>query len=113
MNHLHSTKMEQCSGSASLSALSNSHRTKQQLNNGNIYNSFRSNKSTGREQSVSSLNPAPITKQWKKVNAQFHVKYAGGESMREGFCRHCTISLHLEQLPSVQISNWDVLSAEM
>lgn len=100
-----------------------SSKGRQQLNNGicqnssNIYNSFRSNKSITKSDQLSipsdATNSSTNTKHWKKVDAKFHIKYAGGEAMREGYCRQCTIAINLEQLPSVQISNWDVLPAEM
>lgn len=98
-----------------------SNKGRQQLNNGicrsssNISNSFRSNKSiTKSDQLINTSNDTNSnTKYCKKVDAQFHIKYAGGEAMREGFCRQCIIAFNLEQLPSVQISNWDVLPAEM
>ncbi|XP_067624858.1 protein brunelleschi isoform X2 [Eurosta solidaginis] len=47
------------------------------------------------------------------VEAQFRVKYSGGEGMQEGYCRQCAISFNLELLPSAQITSWDVLPAEI
>ncbi|XP_036344710.1 protein brunelleschi-like isoform X1 [Rhagoletis pomonella] len=47
------------------------------------------------------------------VEAQFRIKYSGGEGMQEGYCRQCAISFNLELLPSAQITSWDVLPAEI
>ena len=49
----------------------------------------------------------------RQLEAQMRIKYSGGEGMQEGYCRQCAISFNLELMPSAQITNWDVLSAEM
>ncbi|XP_061511655.1 protein brunelleschi isoform X1 [Anopheles gambiae] len=49
----------------------------------------------------------------RQLDAQLRFKYSGGEGMQEGFCRQCAISFNVELLPSAQITNWDVLSAEI
>uniref|UniRef100_A0A182SDB6 Uncharacterized protein n=1 Tax=Anopheles maculatus TaxID=74869 RepID=A0A182SDB6_9DIPT len=49
----------------------------------------------------------------RQLDAQLRFKYSGGEGLQEGFCRQCAISFNVELLPSAQITNWDVLSAEM
>uniref|UniRef100_A0A182IYU7 NIK and IKK(beta) binding protein n=1 Tax=Anopheles atroparvus TaxID=41427 RepID=A0A182IYU7_ANOAO len=47
------------------------------------------------------------------LDAQLRFKYSGGEGLQEGYCRQCAISFNVELLPSAQITNWDVLSAEI
>uniref|UniRef100_A0A182RGD0 NIK and IKK(beta) binding protein n=1 Tax=Anopheles funestus TaxID=62324 RepID=A0A182RGD0_ANOFN len=49
----------------------------------------------------------------RQLDAQLRFKYSGGEGLQEGFCRQCAISFNVELLPSAQITNWDVLSAEI
>uniref|UniRef100_A0A182QUW4 NIK and IKK(beta) binding protein n=1 Tax=Anopheles farauti TaxID=69004 RepID=A0A182QUW4_9DIPT len=49
----------------------------------------------------------------RQLDAQLRFKYSGGEGMQEGFCRQSAISFNVELLPSAQITNWDVLSAEI
>ncbi|ETN60672.1 NIK and IKK{beta} binding protein [Anopheles darlingi] len=49
----------------------------------------------------------------RQLDAQLRFKYSGGEGLQEGYCRQCAISFNVELLPSAQITNWDVLSAEI
>ncbi|XP_053674942.1 protein brunelleschi [Anopheles nili] len=49
----------------------------------------------------------------RQLDAQLRFKYSGGEGLQEGFCRQSAISFNVELLPSAQITNWDVLSAEL
>ncbi|XP_058058745.1 protein brunelleschi isoform X2 [Anopheles bellator] len=49
----------------------------------------------------------------RQLDAQLRFKYSGGEGLQEGHCRQCAISFNVELLPSAQITNWDVLSAEI
>uniref|UniRef100_A0A1S4J791 Uncharacterized protein n=2 Tax=Culex quinquefasciatus TaxID=7176 RepID=A0A1S4J791_CULQU len=49
----------------------------------------------------------------RQLEAQLRFRYSGGEGLQEGFCRQCAISFNVELLPSAQITNWDVLSAEI
>lgn len=49
----------------------------------------------------------------RQLEAQLRFKYSGGEGLQEGYCRQCAISFNVELLPSAQITNWDVLSAEI
>lgn len=44
---------------------------------------------------------------------QLRLRYAGGAGLSEGYCRQCAIAFNLEFLPSAQVTNWDVLPAEM
>jgi trafficking protein particle complex subunit 9 len=40
-------------------------------------------------------------------------KYSGGIGFNEDYCRHCALLFHVELIPSLQITNWDVLPAEV
>ncbi|XP_037957799.1 protein brunelleschi [Teleopsis dalmanni] len=84
--------------------------------------SFRSSASgtttvTGGGHSLATLSlpqsGANINQYAQHIEAQFRIKYSGGEGLLEGYCRQCAISFNLELLPSAQITNWDVLPAEV
>lgn len=82
--------------------------------------SFRSANSAnvgGQPTSLAALSlpqPGSNSSQYSQhVEAQFRIKYSGGEAMEAGYCRQCAISFNLELLPSAQITSWDVLPAEM
>lgn len=49
----------------------------------------------------------------RQIEAQMRFSYSGSSALKSGFCRECSVNLNLELLPSVQITNWDVLPAEM
>lgn len=51
--------------------------------------------------------------QTRQVEAQLKFRYSGGNGLIEGFCRECAIALTLEFLPSIQVTSWDVLPAEV
>ncbi|XP_011210038.2 protein brunelleschi [Bactrocera dorsalis] len=80
--------------------------------------SFRSSTSGGAP-SLAALSLPPAGTQGsthgygQHVEAQFRVKYSGGEAMQQGYCRQCAISFNIELLPSAQITSWDVLPAEI
>lgn len=59
---------------------------------------------------VSNVRPFQLT---QNIEAQLRLKYSGGEALVAGYCRQCAVSFNLELLPSVQITSWDVLPAEM
>lgn len=46
------------------------------------------------------------------VEASVQFKYSGGKGMAEGYCRISSVFISLEILPSLQVTNWDVLPAE-
>ncbi|XP_057664018.1 protein brunelleschi isoform X1 [Diorhabda carinulata] len=46
------------------------------------------------------------------IEAQLKLKYSGSEGLSAEYCRSCSVLLMLEMLPSLQITNWDVLPAE-
>ncbi|XP_063698360.1 protein brunelleschi [Culicoides brevitarsis] len=48
----------------------------------------------------------------RQIEAQLRFSYSGSAALKAGFCRECSTNLHLELIPSAQISNWDVLPAE-
>lgn len=51
--------------------------------------------------------------QTRSLDAQIKFRYSGGTAQVEGFCRECAIALNLELLPSIQVTSWDVLPAEV
>ncbi|KZC10481.1 Protein brunelleschi [Dufourea novaeangliae] len=46
------------------------------------------------------------------VEGQLKIKYSGGAGLAAGYCRTSSVFVTIEMLPSVQITNWDVLPAE-
>lgn len=51
--------------------------------------------------------------QTRTLDAQLKFRYSGGNAHTEGFCRECTMALNVELLPSIQVTSWDVLPAEV
>lgn len=51
--------------------------------------------------------------QTRQLEAQLKFRYSGGNAQTEGFCRECALALTLELLPSIQVTSWDVLPAEV
>lgn len=51
--------------------------------------------------------------QTRSLDAQLKFRYSGGNAHTEGFCRECSLALNLELLPSIQVTSWDVLPAEV
>ncbi|XP_058454101.1 protein brunelleschi [Malaya genurostris] len=86
--------------------------TNTQRRNDPLTSSFRSSHSG--HSSLATLSVGIATGHMpRQLEAQLRFKYSGGEGMQEGFCRQCAISFNVELLPSAQITNWDVLSAEI
>ncbi|KAL6263112.1 hypothetical protein P5V15_005912 [Pogonomyrmex californicus] len=46
------------------------------------------------------------------IEGQLKIKYSGGAGLITGYCRISSVFITIEMLPSVQITNWDVLPAE-
>ncbi|XP_018334201.1 protein brunelleschi [Agrilus planipennis] len=46
------------------------------------------------------------------VDAQLQLRFSGGSGFQAGYCRSCSIFITLEMIPSMQVTNWDVLPAE-
>lgn len=46
------------------------------------------------------------------VEGQVQLRYSGGDGLKAGYCRTSSVFLTLEMLPSLQVTNWDVLPAE-
>jgi hypothetical protein len=46
------------------------------------------------------------------MEGQLKLRYSGGAGKEAGYCRVSSVTLSVEMLPSVQITNWDVLPAE-
>lgn len=51
--------------------------------------------------------------QTRQLEAQLKLRYSGGSGHSEGYCRECSVAFSLELLPSIQVTSWDVLPAEM
>lgn len=51
--------------------------------------------------------------QTRLLDAQLKLRYSGGNAQHEGFCREGSVAFSLELLPSIQITSWDVLPAEV
>ncbi|KAG5674986.1 hypothetical protein PVAND_004928 [Polypedilum vanderplanki] len=51
--------------------------------------------------------------QTRQLEFKLVFKYSGGVALNENYCRHCALTIHLELIPSLQITNWDVLPAEI
>ncbi|XP_017781590.1 PREDICTED: protein brunelleschi [Nicrophorus vespilloides] len=46
------------------------------------------------------------------VEGQLQFRYSGGTGLLAGYCRSCSVFITLEMMPSLQVTNWDVLPAE-
>lgn len=46
------------------------------------------------------------------VEGQLQIRYSGGDGLLADYCRTSSVFLTLEMLPSLQVTNWDVLPAE-
>lgn len=83
------------------------------------YSSFRSTTSTSTAQnslaalSLTTADTNSSSNQTQHIEAQFRLKYSGGEAMQEGYCRQCSLYFKLELIQSTQITSWDVLPAEV
>lgn len=51
--------------------------------------------------------------QTRQLEAQLKLRYSGGNGQSEGYCRECSIAFSFELLPSIQVTSWDVLPAEV
>lgn len=51
--------------------------------------------------------------QTRILEVQLKFRYSGGNAQIEGFCRECALAFTLEFLPSLQVTSWDVLPAEV
>ncbi|KAF9418907.1 hypothetical protein HW555_004427 [Spodoptera exigua] len=72
--------------------------------------SFRSTNShtTSWSAPISVMSPS----RGRQVETQLIIRYSGGEG-KETHCRQSTLQINLELLPSVSITHWDVLPAEI
>ncbi|CRK86346.1 CLUMA_CG000135, isoform A [Clunio marinus] len=82
--------------------------------------SFRSSSTSGAvnsgHSSLATMSLAAMINNGNQLRA-FEVlikfRYSGGNGLIEGFCRECSIAFNVELLPSIQITSWDVLPAEV
>ncbi|XP_049774968.1 protein brunelleschi [Schistocerca cancellata] len=81
-----------------------------------IMSSFRSAASSNSGSSASSSRfntlkmSSPTTP--KVLEGQLKLRYSGGPGLTDGYCRMCAVAITIEMLPSIYITNWDVLPAE-
>nr|CAD7586985.1 unnamed protein product [Timema genevievae] len=73
--------------------------------------------SSGRSHSSLASSHLPLAKfsspsLAKLLEGHLNLSYSGGAAQRSGYCRVSSVALTLEMVPSVQITNWDVLPAE-
>ncbi|XP_066993209.1 protein brunelleschi [Anabrus simplex] len=78
--------------------------------------SFRSASSSQSGSSIGSsrfpLSKAGSPNTAKVLEGHMKLRYSGGEGLTAGYCRVCSVALTVEMLPSIYITNWDVLPAE-
>lgn len=76
--------------------------------------SFRSTQSGQSSLATISLGAAAAgSSAVRHLEVQMRFRYAGGAGEQEGYCRQCAVAFNLEFMPSAQVTNWDVLPAEM
>lgn len=81
--------------------------------------SFRSSTVSGHNSGHSSLATLSLGailnggNQTRILEAQLKFRYSGGNGLAEGFCRECSLAITLELNPSIQVTSWDVLPAEV
>lgn len=51
--------------------------------------------------------------QTRQLEFRLVFKYSGGVAFSESYSRHCALAFNLEFMPSLQVTNWDVLPAEI
>lgn len=80
------------------------------MQNRQLSGSFRSSHShtTSWSAPISVLSPS----RGRHVEAQVVIRYSGGHG-KETHCRHSTLNINMELLPSICITHWDVLPAEV
>lgn len=49
----------------------------------------------------------------RQIDNILRIRYSGGEGYKKGYCRQAAVSFNVEMFPSAQITNWDVLPAEV
>lgn len=103
------------SGHASLPSRVSSPVNHTMIRRTELTSSFRSTQSGHSSLATISLGPAcPVgSSTVRNLNAQLRLRYSGGDGLVQGYCRQCAIAFHLEFMPSAQVTNWDVLPAEM
>lgn len=47
------------------------------------------------------------------MEGQLQIRYSGGAGLEAGFCRTCSVFITLETIPSLRVTNWDVIPAEV
>ncbi|RWS10654.1 trafficking protein particle complex subunit 9-like isoform X1 [Dinothrombium tinctorium] len=80
------------------------------LQNGSNSSSSTKSKQVVSEQAiVSSLDEFMA----KNIEVILNIEYSGGSGLAAGYCRKCALVVNIEVLPSILITQWDVLPAEM
>lgn len=103
------------SGSNSLpSRLSSlSQHTKRQSELTSSFRSGLSSNSTNSSMISSRLSKLAVPlNSLNAIEGQVRIKYSGADGLVAGYCRVSSVFITIEILPSIQITNWDVLPAE-
>ncbi|XP_076181020.1 trafficking protein particle complex subunit brun isoform X2 [Ptiloglossa arizonensis] len=102
------------SGHSSLpSRLSSPSHTKRQSELTSSFRSGLSSHSGNSSMASSRLSKLAVPLHTSNViEGQLKIKYSGGAGLTAGYCRTSSVFVTIEMLPSVQITNWDVLPAE-
>lgn len=77
-----------------------------------LTSSFRSSNSGHSSLATTSMSPY-MSQMPRHLDVQFRVRYSGGQGYTDGYCRLNSVTFNMDFLPSAQITNWDVLPAEM
>lgn len=102
------------SGNASLPSRVSSPTVNQMQRRTEVSSSFRSTQSGHSSLATISLGAAAAgCSTVRHFDVQFRFRYSGGGGQQEGYCRQCAVSFNLEFMPSAQVTNWDILPAEM
>ncbi|CAH0563486.1 unnamed protein product [Brassicogethes aeneus] len=47
------------------------------------------------------------------IEGQLRLRYSGGPGFKSDYCRMCSVFIMIEMIPSLHVTNWDVLPAEI
>ncbi|XP_075217129.1 trafficking protein particle complex subunit brun isoform X2 [Lycorma delicatula] len=60
----------------------------------------------------SQFNKLSVENSSKTIDCQLKVRYSGDPGLSGGYCRVSSIVLHIDIIPSILVTNWDVLPAD-
>lgn len=47
------------------------------------------------------------------IEGQIRLRYSGGPGLKSEFYRTCSVFIIMEMIPSIHVTNWDVMPAEV